>query len=85
MPTNWPAVNPGGYKPTMETVPAADINPRSTEESSRMLYIVLGCVLGIMVLFLLFFMAMCAWKQRQRTHMLGKLFSLPNNILWVKY
>ncbi|XP_074072485.1 cell adhesion molecule-related/down-regulated by oncogenes isoform X3 [Macrotis lagotis] len=34
--------------------------------SSDMLYLIVGCVLGIMVLILMVFIAMCLWKNRQQ-------------------
>lgn len=43
-----------------------------TQSSSEMLYMVLGIVLGVMVLLLLIFMLMCAWKQRQQRRMMGE-------------
>ncbi|KAM5246745.1 cell adhesion molecule-related/down-regulated by oncogenes [Ctenodactylus gundi] len=35
--------------------------------SSDMLYLIVGCVLGVMVLILLVFIAMCLWKSRQQS------------------
>ncbi|NXQ56225.1 CDON protein, partial [Anthoscopus minutus] len=37
--------------------------------SSDMLYLIVGCVLGIMVLILIVFIAMCLWKNRQQNAM----------------
>ena len=51
-----------------------DGNTLSTQKSSEMLYMVLGIVLGVMMLLLLVFMAMCAWKQRQQRRLMSKLF-----------
>ncbi|XP_036132921.1 cell adhesion molecule-related/down-regulated by oncogenes [Molossus molossus] len=38
----------------------------SPARSSDMLYLVVGCVLGVMVLILMVFIAMCLWKSRQQ-------------------
>ncbi|XP_006775115.1 PREDICTED: cell adhesion molecule-related/down-regulated by oncogenes [Myotis davidii] len=38
----------------------------SPARSSDMLYLVVGCVLGVMVLILMVFIAMCLWKNRQQ-------------------
>eukprot|EP00062_Callorhinchus_milii_P011246 gi/632956996/ref/XP_007894240.1/ PREDICTED: cell adhesion molecule-related/down-regulated by oncogenes isoform X1 [Callorhinchus milii] len=43
-------------------------SPSSTR-SSDMLYLIVGSVLGIMVLILIIFIAMCLWKNRQQTTM----------------
>ncbi|NXH18283.1 CDON protein, partial [Bucco capensis] len=37
--------------------------------SSDMLYLIVGCVLGVMVLILIIFIAMCLWKNRQQNSM----------------
>ncbi|XP_035753384.1 cell adhesion molecule-related/down-regulated by oncogenes [Egretta garzetta] len=37
--------------------------------SSDMLYLIVGCVLGVMVLILIVFIAMCLWKNRQQNAM----------------
>lgn len=37
--------------------------------SSDMLYLIVGCVLGVMVLILIVFIAMCLWKNRQQNTM----------------
>ncbi|NWU09242.1 CDON protein, partial [Cephalopterus ornatus] len=37
--------------------------------SSDMLYLIVGCVLGVMVLILIVFIAMCLWKNRQQSAM----------------
>ncbi|NXC49719.1 CDON protein, partial [Penelope pileata] len=37
--------------------------------SGDMLYLIVGCVLGIMVLILMAFIAMCLWKNRQQNAM----------------
>ena len=69
--TDWPILlpeHPSTVPPSGDDFEIA----RNTEESNRMLYIILGCVLGILVIFLLFCMAMCAWKQQQRAHMFGR-------------
>ncbi|XP_069750553.1 cell adhesion molecule-related/down-regulated by oncogenes [Narcine bancroftii] len=39
----------------------------SSTRSSDMLYLIVGSVLGIMVLILIIFIAMCLWKNRQQT------------------
>ncbi|XP_047608779.1 cell adhesion molecule-related/down-regulated by oncogenes [Phacochoerus africanus] len=38
----------------------------SPARSSDMLYLIVGCVLGVMVLILMTFIAMCLWKNRQQ-------------------
>ncbi|XP_043307325.1 cell adhesion molecule-related/down-regulated by oncogenes [Cervus canadensis] len=38
----------------------------SPTRSSDMLYLIVGCVLGVMVLILMAFIAMCLWKNRQQ-------------------
>ncbi|XP_008066266.1 cell adhesion molecule-related/down-regulated by oncogenes [Carlito syrichta] len=38
----------------------------SPARSSDMLYLIVGCVLGVMVLILMVFIAMCLWKNRQQ-------------------
>lgn len=37
-----------------------------------MLYLIVGCVLGVMVLILIVFIAMCLWKNRQQNAMQSK-------------
>lgn len=39
-----------------------------------MLYLVVGCVLGVMVLILMVFIAMCLWKNRQQNTTQSKAF-----------
>uniref|UniRef100_O35158-2 Isoform 2 of Cell adhesion molecule-related/down-regulated by oncogenes n=1 Tax=Rattus norvegicus TaxID=10116 RepID=O35158-2 len=39
----------------------------SPARSSDMLYLIVGCVLGVMVLILLVFIALCLWKSRQQS------------------
>lgn len=41
--------------------------------SSDMLYLIVGCVLGVMVLILISFIAMCLWKNRQQNAMQSEL------------
>ncbi|NWW90234.1 CDON protein, partial [Rhynochetos jubatus] len=41
----------------------------SPVRSSDMLYLIVGCVLGVMVLILIVFIAMCLWKNRQQNAM----------------
>ncbi|XP_054448747.1 cell adhesion molecule-related/down-regulated by oncogenes [Pteronotus mesoamericanus] len=44
-----------------------DVGPAtSPARSSDMLYLIVGCVLGVMVLILMVFIAMCLWKNRQQ-------------------
>ncbi|XP_030076555.1 cell adhesion molecule-related/down-regulated by oncogenes [Microcaecilia unicolor] len=38
----------------------------TTARSSDMLYLIVGCVLGVMVLILILFIVMCLWKNRQQ-------------------
>lgn len=42
--------------------------------SGDMLYLIVGCVLGVMVLILIVFIAMCLWKNRQQNAMQSELF-----------
>uniref|UniRef100_F7DHK9 Cell adhesion molecule-related/down-regulated by oncogenes n=1 Tax=Ornithorhynchus anatinus TaxID=9258 RepID=F7DHK9_ORNAN len=51
-----PPISPGGHSGPA-TGPA---------RSSDMLYLIVGCVLGVMVLILMVFIAMCLWKNRQQ-------------------
>ncbi|NXG46988.1 CDON protein, partial [Psilopogon haemacephalus] len=39
----------------------------SPARSGDMLYLIVGCVLGVMVLILIVFIAMCLWKNRQQS------------------
>lgn len=39
----------------------------SSARSSDMLYLIVGCVLGVMVLILMVFIALCLWKSRQQS------------------
>ena len=48
----------------------------SPTRSSDMLYLIVGCVLGVMVLILMVFIAMCLWKNRQQRTIQSKAF--PN-------
>ncbi|XP_053125630.1 cell adhesion molecule-related/down-regulated by oncogenes isoform X2 [Hemicordylus capensis] len=43
--------------------------PAGPVRSSDMLYLIVGCVLGVMVLILIVFIAMCLWKNRQQNIM----------------
>ncbi|KAJ7305069.1 hypothetical protein JRQ81_010877 [Phrynocephalus forsythii] len=43
--------------------------PNGPVRSSEMLYLIVGCVLGVMVLILIVFIAMCLWKNRQQNIM----------------
>lgn len=43
--------------------------PSGPVRSSDMLYLIVGCVLGVMVLILIVFIAMCLWKNRQQNAM----------------
>lgn len=46
----------------------------SPARSSDMLYLIVGCVLGVMVLILMVFIAMCLWKNRQQNTIQSKPF-----------
>ena len=61
---------------TTTVVPVYAPNPINTQSSSQMLYTVLGVVLGVMMLLLMVFMALCWWKQRQQRIMMGELSEL---------
>ncbi|NXX97511.1 CDON protein, partial [Centropus bengalensis] len=53
-----------------ERVGAGGAGPSSGPvRSSDMLYLIVGCVLGVMVLILIVFIAMCLWKNRQQNAM----------------
>ncbi|XP_064424723.1 cell adhesion molecule-related/down-regulated by oncogenes isoform X1 [Latimeria chalumnae] len=43
--------------------------PSLIPRTSDMLYLIVGCVLGVMVLILIVFIAMCLWKNRQQNAM----------------
>ena len=60
------------HRSTTENIDVIAYNPHSTKSSSEMLYMILGIVLGVMMLILVTFMIMCAWKQRQQRRMMGK-------------
>ena len=47
----------------------------SPTRSSDMLYLIVGCVLGVMVLILMAFIAMCLWKNRQQNTIQSKPFT----------
>ncbi|KAM4743350.1 cell adhesion molecule-related/down-regulated by oncogenes [Anableps anableps] len=44
-------------------------HPPDPPEPPRLLYLIVGCVLGVMVLILLSFIAMCLWRNRQQNNM----------------
>lgn len=47
---------------------AGNVGPAaSPARSSDMLYLIVGCVLGVMVLILMVFIALCLWKSRQQS------------------
>lgn len=47
-----------------------------------LLYLIVGCILGTMVLILLAFIAMCLWKNRQQHNMHSELIGeLNSNLL----
>lgn len=48
----------------------------SPARSSDMLYLIVGCVLGVMVLILMVFIAMCLWKNRQQNTIQSKSLSI---------
>lgn len=39
-----------------------------------MLYLIVGCVLGVMVLILMVFIALCLWKSRQQNTIQSESF-----------
>lgn len=45
-----------------------------------MLYLVVGCVLGVMVLILMVFIAMCLWKNRQQNTTQSKAFPVVSSL-----
>lgn len=52
--------------------PITPPGPHPQEPSSPpggLLYLIVGCVLGVMVLILLAFIAMCLWRNRQQNNM----------------
>uniref|UniRef100_G1MQC7 Fibronectin type-III domain-containing protein n=1 Tax=Meleagris gallopavo TaxID=9103 RepID=G1MQC7_MELGA len=56
--------------PGVSEYPAKELStPPSPVRSSDMLYLIVGCVLGVMVLILIVFIAMCLWKNRQQNAM----------------
>lgn len=46
----------------------------SPARSSDMLYLIVGCVLGVMVLILMVFIALCLWKSRQQNTIQSESF-----------
>lgn len=61
--------------PVKAAQPTSEVEITNTKSSSEMLYMILGIVLGVMMLFLIVFMFMCWWKQRQQRRMMGKILS----------
>ncbi|KAK6296321.1 hypothetical protein J4Q44_G00340340 [Coregonus suidteri] len=57
VPSQHPITPPGPYPPDTPTPPGG------------LLYLIVGCVLGVMVLILLVFIAMCLWRNRQQNTM----------------
>lgn len=43
--------------------------PEPPSPPGGLLYLIVGCVLGVMVLILLAFIAMCLWRNRQQNNM----------------
>lgn len=48
----------------------------SPARSSDMLYLIVGCVLGVMVLILMVFIALCLWKSRQQNTIQSESFKV---------
>ncbi|XP_033758131.1 cell adhesion molecule-related/down-regulated by oncogenes-like [Pecten maximus] len=62
--------------PVKAAQPSSEVDgpiPTNTKSSSEMLYMILGIVLGVMMLFLIVFMFMCWWKQRQQRRMMDAM------------
>uniref|UniRef100_A0A4W5K2X4 Cell adhesion associated, oncogene regulated n=1 Tax=Hucho hucho TaxID=62062 RepID=A0A4W5K2X4_9TELE len=57
VPSQHPITPPGPYPPDTPTPPGG------------LLYLIVGCVLGVMVLILLVFITMCLWRNRQQNFM----------------
>ncbi|XP_029629796.1 cell adhesion molecule-related/down-regulated by oncogenes isoform X2 [Salmo trutta] len=57
VPSQHPITPPGPYPPDTPTPPGG------------LLYLIVGCVLGVMVLILLVFITMCLWRNRQQNNM----------------
>uniref|UniRef100_A0AAZ3QRF0 Cell adhesion molecule-related/down-regulated by oncogenes n=1 Tax=Oncorhynchus tshawytscha TaxID=74940 RepID=A0AAZ3QRF0_ONCTS len=57
VPSQHPITPPGPYPPDTPTPPGG------------LLYLIVGCVLGVMVLILLVFITMCLWRNRQQNTM----------------
>ncbi|KAM4628100.1 cell adhesion molecule-related/down-regulated by oncogenes isoform 2-T2 [Polymixia lowei] len=57
VPSQHPITPPGPYLPEPPSPPGG------------LLYLIVGCVLGVMVLILLVFIAMCLWRNRQQNSM----------------
>ncbi|KAG9273311.1 cell adhesion molecule [Astyanax mexicanus] len=56
--------------PSQRTLtPPDSYSPESPTSASMVLYLTVGCVLGAMVLILLFFIIMCLWRNRQQQNM----------------
>ena len=62
--------------PRSTTKYSEEVEEQSTKSpaqtTSEKLYMILGCVLGMMMLLLIVFMFMCWYKQRQQRRMMGK-------------
>ncbi|KAK3569586.1 hypothetical protein QTP86_002160 [Hemibagrus guttatus] len=57
VPSQWPFTPPAVYP------------PNSTSSAGGILYLIVGCILGVMVLILLIFIIMCLWRNRQQHSM----------------
>ncbi|KAJ8316016.1 hypothetical protein KUTeg_006030 [Tegillarca granosa] len=57
---------------------------KSGAQSSELLYMIVGIVLGVMMLFLIVFMFMCWWKQRQQRNMMCN-FNAMNDATGTKF
>ncbi|KAK2848195.1 hypothetical protein Q7C36_009877 [Tachysurus vachellii] len=63
------ARQPPGIPSQRPFTPPAVYPPSSTSSAGGVLYLIVGCILGVMVLILLIFIIMCLWRNRQQHSM----------------
>ena len=67
--------------------PATPPGPHPQEPPSPpggLLYLIVGCVLGVMVLILLAFIAMCLWRNRQQSNMHSEFLNVSVSLSFSK-
>ncbi|MCJ8733445.1 hypothetical protein PDJAM_G00223520 [Pangasius djambal] len=63
------ARQPPGVPSQRPITPPAVYPPNSNSSAGGVLYLIVGCILGVMVLILLIFIIMCLWRNRQQHSM----------------